>query len=146
MIVAKKGKLTKKFTKEAWDLLGENKNGWELLSTSDPKEVKKIIPPSGQKEAPTKQVVENKVETAKVEEPVTETPIVNETTETILDELKPKFIEFAKEKLTKGQIKDYFDLVEVSYKANANHDELAGLLADNLNNDIEVLKQKFELQ
>ena len=146
-ILARKGKLTKRFNADAWALL-KSKNGWEEVLGSDAPDFQivrdqvRAIPPSGQKQEIVKKVeiVENSVDK--------KTPEINQVTE---NEQKKKFTtsaefsEFAKQKLTKSILKDYFDSSEVNipYKNNMPLDELISLLAERLENDIDRAKIIF---
>jgi hypothetical protein len=142
MIIAVKNGLTKKFTPISWELLGENKNGWvEKTEAEVTNKVTKEIPPSGQK---TENIVKPKVAT-KVTDSVekTEAEVKLPDLEPS-DKLKQEFNEIA-EKISPNTIKDYFDAVEVKYKANDKLSVLIGLLYENLSGDVELLKSKFSL-
>lgn len=143
MIIAKKGTITKSFSPLSWELLGDNKNGW--VETSPVGAKPNTIPETGQKEEPKPQVAENILTKEIVNVSVVETK--PNTIPEIVVENKTAFFELAKNSLTKNLIKDYFDKEEVSvtYKATDNLDTLIGLLHDNLQGDIELLKSKFSL-
>lgn len=137
MIIAKKGDLKKKFTSVAWNNLGENKNGWVEVSGSIVENTatnKKTPPPSGTSETKTAATAQKVENLAKAEAP--------SPAESKADDA---FIALAKEKLTRNQIKDYFDLKEVPYKQNDNLDTLIQSLSVLFNNNVEQLKIEFSL-
>lgn len=135
MIIAIKNKITKPFSQLAWDLLGENKNGWveQSAQTAENKAIK--TPETGQKEKPTVQVVEN-LANKEAEQSAQTAENANEIN---------LFNELAKEHLTKGNIKDYFDSNEISYKATDSLGDLISLLNEKLAGDVELLKSQFSI-
>jgi len=153
MILAQKGKLKKTFSQLSWDNLGENKNGWEPVNgdivVSD---VKKDTPPTGnveKKEAPKDNLVVDNI-LGKKDDVVTDEAKNNLSNklDEFIEKQKADFNAVAKEAgLTKNQLKDYFDSeeVNVTYKTNDSLDILIGLLFENLNGDIELLKTKFSI-
>jgi hypothetical protein len=156
-IIARKGKLQKTFSDLSWENLGENKYGWEEVksgSTTSNITAKAVqTPPTGQlekKEAPVANATTSDI-SKKEEAPKTENTVEASEDEKVakfLEESKAKFSESAKELgITKNFIKDYFDKEEnsVPYKAADSLDVLIGLLFENLNGDIELLKSKFSL-
>lgn len=151
MVLAQKGKLRKTFSQLSWDNLGENKNGWEPVNgdivVSD---VKKDAPPTGNAEkkeaAQDNLVVDNILD--KKEDAKNEGNDLSNKLDEFIEKQKADFNAVAKEAgLTKNQLKDYFDSeeVNVAYKTNDSLDVLIGLLFENLNGDIELLKTKFSI-
>lgn len=156
MILAQKGKLRKTFSQLTWDNLGENKNGWEQIDSNiTVSAVKKVPPPTGtaeKKDAPKENIVvdniADKKEDIKVEDNKTEGSDLSNKLDEFIEKQKADFNAVAKEGgLTKNQLKDYFDSeeVNVAYKTNDSLDVLIGLLFENLNGDIELLKTKFSI-
>ena len=140
MIIAYKDGRSKRFSPVAWDLMGKNKNGWSEVETSTTTsniitdKLPSAIPPTGEKETLTVQVVENVI-----------AQVVNEIKEIETTSTDADFIALAKEHLSKNKIKDLFDAENVAYKTSDNTDALITLLSKHLNNDIELLKSKFSI-
>ena len=139
MIIAKKNNITKQFSQLAWDLLGENKNGWveQSAQTAENKVIQ--TPETGQKEKPTTQTVDNTVK-KEVEEPAQTAENKVENTAEVNE-----FNELAKLHLTKGNIKDFFDKGEIAYKATDSLGDLILLLNEKLSDDIDLLKSQFSI-
>lgn len=134
MIIAIKDNVKKSFSPLAWDLLGENKNGWVELSAQTAENKAIQTPETGEKEIPTLQVAENLVAETETSEITAENTSENS-----------EFNSLAKEHLTKGNIKDYFDANEIPYKASDSLGDLILLLNEKLNGDVELLKSQFLL-
>lgn len=143
MITAIKNGHKKNFSDYAWKLLGKNKNGWEQVSDSVAKNIvnKTDMPDSGQKSAPTKQVVENTV----IEEEKDSTVNTSNALEEATVDGKDLFVKAVKESgITKAQIKDFLDSKEVSYKVNDSLETLSSILFKQLAT-IENLNTQFGL-
>ena len=118
--------VTRKFDRRSWELAGNDKNGWK--EKSDQVVISSIpLPPKGE----TKIVVSP--------EPVTVAPVVNEVSQVV----KNEFMTLAS-KIGKGNIKDYFDKVGVTYSNTANIIEIRTQLAEVLNYDIKKLNESFK--
>lgn len=143
MIIAYKDGRSKRFSQVAWDLMGKSKNGWSEVKqeTSNAVIDKTItsIPPTGQKETLTEQVVENVVEPVLEETKIIENTVIDENAS------MGNFTAIAKEHLSKNKIKDFFDAENITYKSSDNTDTLIALLVKHLNGDIELLKSKFSI-
>lgn len=138
-ITAIKNGKVKKFSEEAWHLLGQNKNGWELHEPN-----------------PSNQTVVNEIQTAPVKNELEEsktnqivtnevgTSTEDESNQTVVNSIE-EFKSFASENLKRGTMKDYLDSKNVSYKQNISNDGLIELIASDMNNNIETLKATFNL-
>lgn len=143
MVTATKNGHTKQFSDYAWKLLGKNRNGWEQVSDSIAQNIAKKtkMPDSGQKSAPTKQVVENTV----TEEEKAPTVNTSNTLEEVTVDGKDLFVKAVKESgITKTQIKDFLDSKEVSYKVNDSLETLSIILFEQLAT-VENLNTQFGL-
>lgn len=161
LIIEKEGQ-RKPINPVAWELMGENKNGWTIVANASQtvsNEVKNDPPDTGaKKENPpaNSQTVSNEVkENGK------------NTSQTVSNEMKPeegnlqpsdtnnagntepveasKEFKTVAEDLTAGPIKDFLDLNQVPYKSNAKKSELIDHLAGFLKNNVELLKIEFGL-
>lgn len=148
---AQKGKMKKKFSDDAWDLLGENKNGWSEIRTVD-QVVSSIknVPDNGDKKnaeeikvtSTAPQTVSN---TADWKDAATNQVVENDLASKLNS--TPEFSDFVKVNLSKSTIKDFFDSPEgnVAYKNNMTLDALAELLSLKFNNSIADLKSAFKI-
>lgn len=147
-VLAQKGKFRKKFPIETWDLLGKDKNGWTIVDENNEVVSNNVTPPNSgeKKKVSKKQIVENLVAEKKSEEVVINEVKLDSTEEPKnQDNKSAEFVQLATKELTIARIKDFFDAKEIQYKNSMKLDELVGLLAVNLNNDIEALKAQFNL-
>lgn len=139
-IRAKKGKLTKKFPIETWNLL-KDKNGWIPVTEESPIVINNIPivatpPPSGSKKT---LIVKNEVEkTIPVEEKKVENKIPGPF------KTSPEFFEFADKEFSSSKLKDYFDGIDQPYKNSGGKKTLIDILAEKFNNDIAAVKAAFE--
>jgi hypothetical protein len=157
-LVIKKGDQRKKITDVAWDLMGSNKNGWEIVSDSTQtvsNEVKSDPPSTGDKkpDPPVKpQTVSNEVANNNSTQTVSNEASSQEaknTSPAITEEEQPvkasEEFKLIAEELTSGPIKDFLDMNQVSYRSNAKKSDLIDILAWHLKNDVESLKTEFGL-
>lgn len=149
MVVARKGKITKKFTSIAWTNLGENKNGWVEVNPTpvvNTAPEKKTPPPNGDstKQSEKTVTVDNTAEAE--EKKQDEVEVDNSATATSEAEAESEFSKLAKANLNKAQIKDYLDAKELTYKSNSSLDALVGTLSTLFNGDVETLKKEFNLK
>lgn len=145
-VVAVKNGKKKTFSDYAWKLLGKNKNGWEEISDLAGQPVVNEVVKTKPVVNPAIQEVSNEVENT-VSENVVSNEVGNKSEETAT---KESFIENAKaametEAVKRNQLKDFLDGLEVSYKQNISNNDLLGLVADNMNNDIELFKSTFNI-
>lgn len=115
----------RQFTEHAWELAGNDKNGWTLKP--DLNAIAAIpLPPKGEAEKP------------KIEKPAQVMPIQSE----VAQEVKNEFMTLAA-KLSKGVIKDYFDKHSIVYSNTANIIDIRTQLGNELNYNIEKLNANF---
>lgn len=142
LLTIRKGTMTKTITPYAWDLMGENKNGWELAESSD-------------------QIISNEVVTSRGKQPevIDAGPVINEVVpaanEVVSNEVEEpqiisnevtqsSFVEEAlKAKIKPGMLKDYCDINGLSYKQKDKPETLLQIIGDHLNGDIEKFKSEF---
>jgi len=138
-IIIRKGTMTKKVTRYAWDLMGKNKQGWEEVETNDQIAVNEVSPARVQPSVVDAGPVVNEATT--VEEPTA----VNEITETSkTSETGSSFVEQAKElNLKTGVLKDFCDINSISYKPKDKPETLLEKIGEFLGNDIEKFKKEF---
>ncbi len=141
-ITIRKGIQTKKITRYAWDLMGENKNGWELTESSDQivaNEVSKGVVDAGVVVNESEPVVNQIVANGEVLEPAA-------TGEETIESDRENFIAVATEaKLKTGVIKDFLDINNVEYKQKDKPEVLIEKLADFFVNDVEKFKAEFSI-
>lgn len=152
MLTIRKGNQQKQITEAAWDLIGENKNGWSIVTEDSAPVVNEIVaaPPTGEPETPADNTaVTNEVvfeETAAV---VNEIATTNETSEadpaSSSENTPDDFTEHVLANISKQKVKDYLDQKEIAYKANSSLAVLAGILKNELQGDVELLKLEFSL-
>jgi hypothetical protein len=115
----------RQFTEHAWELAGNDKNGWELKP--DLNAIATIpLPTKGETEKP------------KIEKPAQVLPVKSE----VAQEVKNQFMTLAA-KLSKGVIKDYFDRESIVYSNTANIIDIRTQLGNEMNYNIEKLNAAF---
>lgn len=115
----------RKFTEYEWGLLGNDTNGWvkktdQVVLASIP------LPPKGE----TKQII--------IADPKPAEIVIEDVKQTIKNDFMT-----AASKLSKGNIKDYFDANKIIYSNAANIIEIRTQLASVLNYDIKKLNEAF---
>lgn len=135
-------KQVRKFNLLEWDLLGKNKNGWEMIQ--DQKATSnvdvKIKPSTGEKkESSGEQFVSNEIASGQEQE--AENISKDEDEQKHKDEINSFLI--ATEGFTKGVIKDFFDKNNIKYDNNAKLDELKIKLGEHLKWNVESLAENF---
>ena len=138
MVVAEKNGVQRKFTDIEWNLLGKTTYGWKKIDDADAGIIHNTIqkPENGEKksiEISAKQPEDTK-EIVDVTEPTSKA-------DDIID-IKQLFIAECKG-ITKGTIKDYFDVNNIKYKDAKDFSTLVELLGNNLQWSIEKLKIIF---
>lgn len=150
-ILIQKGNKRKRISKLAWEN-NPNKMGWsevsetsQVVSNETKSKIAPVVNVGNVKNEKTNQIV---VEEVVEETTETKTSIVVDPAkeEELKAEAKQKFIDFATNaKIKAGHIKDYLDSKDVKYKQNSATTILIELLADQLNNNIDELKNNFGL-
>ncbi len=138
LITAHKNGQTKQFTQYAWDLLGENKNGWTKISESNHSISNRA--PSANPTVADNNSVQNKAN-GNAKQPETG----EKKTEEPQTFDNPEFLSLAKENLKAGVIKDYLDANEQAYKGNASLDVLVNILCQYMKGDVNALKTEFSI-
>lgn len=158
-VIAEKNGRFKKFSKEAWENLSGNTNGWKEVTGLNQTAVNEVVDvaPTGNVTKPKDQVAENEV--APSTESATADQTANNEVKTEVVDVSPEvkneeevaventdeFYSVAKNNLKKNIIKDYLDMNQVEYKQADNLDTLIALLAAKLENNIELLKTEFAI-
>lgn len=145
-VIAIKNGHKKRFTDEAWRMLGKNKNGWIQIQdlSGEPvlNEVAKTPVVKSNEATVTNEISATQETAVTTEEETTSTVNDNSNTESLID--------FAKTQLENGlikrnQLKDYLDSKEVSFKQSISNNDLIALVASQMNGDVEVFKAEFKI-
>ncbi len=148
-VLAEKNGRRKKFTREAWENLGTNTNGYTLVIEVNQiaeNEVAIPEPPSGQVQKIEDQIVENQVAKNDTVDQLAKNNLETKTETPNVDEVdQDEFYQLAKNNLKRATLKDYLDINHISYKQNDTHDALIEILSGTLENNIEKLKSEFVL-
>lgn len=141
-LTIRKGIQTKTITQYAWDLMGENKNGWELAESSEQVVTNETEAPSNSKVIDTGIVTNESEESGS--QVVTNENEPSESTNVVVSDDRTQFIQVATEaKLKSGMIKDFLDINGIEYKQKDKPEVLIEKLADFFQNDIEKFKTEF---
>lgn len=160
IVIIKNGK-KKTITQFAWDLMGENKNGWAVLEEKNQKVSNEVVTTKKEKAVTVEPSSKIITENASVKNEVDPKPVqkvsnelepgeasnakgTTEITSEIEIEPSKEFVDTALT-IKRSLIKDYLDMKEVPFKQNATDLKLIGLVATLLKNDVELLKSEFGL-